>query len=439
MKAAFLRCRSSLADWVRYSPRIQSLLGWQRFLMGRLCGEGTKALARTADAHRIWLPVGLEGHTLPELRKAHAAPGNPWFDHEIGWSRYQRQDTDGIPAISHGLVIKPRVSDREKGVLVIWVEYNLVALMRSPRLKDILRDYRIVFSTSWSPPDLALVWALARYPGAELYVISSNRKDPVWLQQIPSSLKVLPFYASHWISGEDYLESGLLGGEKRYDFSMIANWAPFKRHWVLFRALRDLPRDTRVALVGQPEGKYTVDTSRRLAEAYGVADRIEWFNRLDPPAVREVQAASRCGLIFSRREGSCLAVVESLLADVPVGMVTDAHVGSLDFINETTGAVLDERSMARGLTSLLERAKSGAFTPRAWALANAEAGHSSRQLEDWMRRDAALAGESWSRGIEGFCLRRARPDYLSQRSWESGRCLHQQFEHDYGVRFLWSL
>ena len=437
MKAAFLRWRSTVADRIRYSSRIQSLLGWRRYLEGRLRGGGPKSLALIADAHRIWLPVGAEQRTLPRLRKAHEAPGNPWFDHEIGWSRYRRQFAEGIPALSHGLIIKPRVSDREKGVLVVWVEYNLVSLMRSPRLKEILRDYRIVFSTSWSPPDLALVWALARFPGAELYVIGSNAKDPEWLQQIPSSLKVLPFYASHWISGDDYGGAGLLGGEKRYDFSMIANWAPFKRHWLLFRALRDLPGDTRVALVGQPEGKHTVDTSRSLAAAYGVADRIEWFNRLDPPEVRQVQAASRCGLILSRREGSCLAVVESLLADVPVGMVKEAHVGSLDFINAATGAALDERAMARGLASLLERAKAGSFTPRAWALEHAEADRSSRDLEEWLRTEAVASGEPWTRGLEGFCLRRARPDYLATPSWESARSWHREFEETYGVRFLW--
>ncbi len=437
MKKAFRRWRSNLADRIRYSHKLQAIQGWRRFLSGRWRPGDPKALALIADAHRIWLPVGLESITLPHLRKAHETPGNPWFDRQIGWSRYRKQEADGLPAISHGLVIKPKLSEREKGVLVIWVEYNLVALMRSPRLREILRDYRIVFSTSWSPPDLALIWSLACFPEAELYVIGSNAKDPGWLQQIPSRLKVLPFYASHWISGDDYGDPSLLAAEKRFDFSMIANWAPFKRHWLLFSALREMPADIRVGLVGQPEGSHTVDTSRALAAAYGVADRIEWFNRLDPPDVRKVQAASRCGLILSLREGSCLAVIESMLADVPVGMVKAAHVGSLDFINDATGLVLDERTMARDLGRLLERARSGACAPRAWALANAEAGLSSRRLGEILEAEATAAGELWTRGTEAFCLRRARPDYLQGVSWEQGRAWHADFEAAYGVRFLW--
>lgn len=383
------------------------------------------------------MPVGLEQRSLAELRKAHELPGNPWFEHRIGWDRCRWNSQDGHPAISHGLVIKPRVSERERGVLVIWVEYNLVALMRSPRLREILRDHRIVFSTSWSPPDMPFIWALAGFPEAELYVIGSNAKDPDWMRQIPSRVKVLPFYASHWISGEDYEASVVPAEEKRFDFGMVANWAPFKRHWLLFQALRDLPSDTRVALVGQPEGRHTVDSSRSLARSYGVADRIEWFNRLDPPEVRQVQAASRCGLIFSRREGSCLAVVESLLADVPVGMVAGAHVGSLDFINEATGLVLDEGRMAAGLADLLERSRAGVFAPRDWALAHAEARLSSNRLEAILRCEAEEAGEAWSLGLEGFCLRRARPDYLSADSWEEGTAWHRDFEERYGLRFLW--
>lgn len=426
-----------LADRVRYSHKVQALLGARRYLTGRFFRRGPAALAALADAHRIWLPLGLEGRTLPALHKAHEASGNPWFEHRIGWSRYRRQVVEGVPGISHGLIVKPKLPDGEKGVLVVWVEYNLVALLASPNLDRIVRDYRIVFSTSWSPPDLALLWALARFPGADFYVIGSNPRDPGWMRQIPAGITVLPFYASHWISGDDYGSQELRGAGKRYDFSMIANWAPFKRHWLLFRALREMPSDIRVALVGQPEGAHTVDTSRALAADYGVADRVEWFNRLDPPEVRKVQAASRCGLILSMREGSCLAVIESMLADVPVGMMRGAHVGSLDFINERTGLVLDEPTLARDLGRLLDGAREGKFTPRAWAVEHAEAGRSSRELEVILREQAEAVGEPWTRGIEAFCLRRARPDYLHSGSWEEGKAWHEAFEAEYGARFIW--
>jgi glycosyltransferase involved in cell wall biosynthesis len=437
------RCwRVVAADRIRYSPLMQRILGFAHLALAVAQRRGSKKLARLARAHRILLPVGGSSlsagrlaPTVPKREGTSESAGNLWRDPATGWGRYRSKSVDGGFELSHSLIIKPPVSEKEKGVLVVWVEYNLASLLRVPSLPAILRSYRIVFSTSWSPPDLALIWALAGEPDADLWVIGSNSKDADWLREIPAPFSVLPFYASHWICGDDYAD--VLESSRDYDFCIVGNWAPFKRHWTLFEALRKLPAEIRIALIGQPEGPHTVEEMQELAKAFGVRQEIDWCNRLDPADVRRIQASSRACLMLSLREGSCLAVVESLLADTPVGMFTNAHVGSLDFINEKTGIRLVPERLSEDLSRLLERQKQGAFSPRDWALENAEARRSSEMLSSTLGENAVGSNSPWTKGTIPFCLRRARPDYIDPDQWGEAKAWHDQFEAEYGVRFIW--
>jgi hypothetical protein len=439
---AIRRWQAILSDRIRYSGTAQRVSGLAQVLAAFRHRNPISRYCGLARAHRILLPAGGCGWSETLLKRA--APGSVavdqrsshlWRNPQSGWSKYIWKEKDGLPAISHGLILKPPISTQEKGILVVWVEYNLAALLRSNALAAILNHYQIIFSTSWSPPDFALIWALASEPNAELFIIGSNAQDAGWLQQIPARLSVLPFYASHWICGDDYQE--LLGSEKTYDFCLVANWAPFKRHWSLFQALRQMPDDLRLALIGQPEGQYTVDSTRALAKAFGVCQQIDWFNRLGPTEVHKIQAESRCGLMMSLREGSCLAVVESLLADSPVGMFENAHVGSLDFIQKTTGVRLNSRRTAQGLMELLHSQKQGRFAAREWALQHAEARLSSQVLNAIFRDNASNQQHPWTLDLLPFCLRSARPDFIDRRHWLEAQSWHDQFEAQYNVRFLW--
>jgi len=79
-------------------------------------------------------------------------------------------------------------------------------------------------------------------------------------------------------------------------------------------------------------------------------------------------ARGRVSLVFSRQEGACIAVTESLFADTPVGMFRNARVGSRAFINNQTGRLLDRRGLARQLAEFVDKADR--FHPRRWAIAN---------------------------------------------------------------------
>jgi hypothetical protein len=178
---------------------------------------------------------------------------------------------------------------------------------------------------------------------------------------------------------------------------MLANFGRFKRHWLLFRTLRSLPRHFRVLLLGVPLGDRDGQALRDEARAFGVEGRFELVVRPTRARVLEALCRARASLIFSRREGSCIAVAESLFADTPVGLFRDARVGSRAFINERTGRLLDRRGLADQVVRLVE--ESSSFRPRAWALEHVSCYRSQEVLNDFLRDHARREGRPWTRDV----------------------------------------
>ena len=118
---------------------------------------------------------------------------------------------------------------------------------------------------------------------------------------------------------------------------------------------------------------------------------------------------SRVSIAFSKREGACISVAESLFADSPVAMMHDAHMGSRTYINERTGRFVQRRGLARALSGMIER--SGGFAAREWALANISAPRTSERLNAILREHAQRAGRPWTTDIVPLC-RRYVPRYL---------------------------
>ena len=149
---------------------------------------------------------------------------------------------------------------------------------------------------------------------------------------------------------------------------MVANWAPFKRHWQLFDALRRMSKDLRVTLIGQTEGPYTVDYARQQTKLFGVKQDIEFLENVSIDEVTRRQCNSRISLILSRREGCCVAAVESVFADTPLALLRNAHIGPKAYINDQIGVLLNGPRLDYQLKGFLDTVEK--YQPRAWAVKN---------------------------------------------------------------------
>ena len=196
-------------------------------------------------------------------------------------------------------------------------------------------------------------------------------------------------------------------------------------------ALRDLPRNYRVVLNGQRERGRTKETLLKEAAAFGVRDRFEIHENVSEEELHDNFVRAKTSLILSRREGSCVAVIESMFANTPVGLYEDAEVGSRAFINEHTGRLLRHENLAAQLKEFVEA--SAGYEPRKWVMENGVSCiASSGVLNEALKRHAAENGAEWT---EDIATLRWRPDpqYYEPQEVDRLRASYEDIQRRYGI------
>jgi glycosyltransferase involved in cell wall biosynthesis len=212
---------------------------------------------------------------------------------------------------------------------------------------------------------------------------------------------------------------------------MVANFGKFKRHHAFFATLSELPRNYRVVLVGQSERGRTKETILKEAAAFGVQGRFEI--RVDVPydELQEFIPRAKTSLVLSRREGSCVVVVESMFANTPVGVYENAEMGSRVFINEHTGRLLRHDHLAAQLKDFVE--SSARYEPRTWVMENGvDCVASSHTLNEALKRQAMASGGEWTEDIAPLCWR-PDPQYYDRGDAERLRPCYQEIESRCGI------
>ncbi|HSK08130.1 MAG TPA: glycosyltransferase [Vicinamibacterales bacterium] len=354
-----------------------------------------------------------------------------WRAEKIGWERYYGDfgELDTQKALSMTLLLKAPGPNGEKGVLYSSFEYNWMRLVAHYDARAVLSDYSFVGASSYSPTDYA---ALANFAGLSddpIFIGISNDADIEAYRVLSPVVEPVPILACDLNDPARYAPKPQ--AERTIDILVVAHWARFKRHWLLWEALRDMRRDLRVVLVGRNlPGRDTRELLRE-ARAFGVRQDLEIELNVSPQRVAELQCDARVSAIFSDREGSCVAVTESMFADSPVAMMEDACVGAKAHINERTGVLLRRRGIARQLTRFLETA--GRFSPRAWALENISCHVSTRRLNDILRDDAIGRGRPWTSDIVPFAWHYV-PAYLTEADELRLAPAVEDLERRHGVR-----
>lgn len=333
-------------------------------------------------------------------------------------------------SVGQSIILKRPQSRDEKGVLFVAFEFQWMRLFRHANIELLARDYDLVLSPTWSPPhDLALLLAARMWP-REFFTILSNLGDLRAFQGLSPKIQPIPLLASNWVN-PDAVPIRDPASERVFDIVMVANFALYKRHFALFRALARMNPSVKALLIGVPwEGRSRRELELE-AKIFGVLDRITIREGLyGDEMFRELQSA-KVSVIMSLLEGSCVAIAESLFAGVPVGVLSNARIGSKAFINERTGRLLDERSLASDLTDFLRHYRE--YHPREWAVkAGIGCCESSKILNDHLKRAALSQGKPWSVDIAPMHWR-PYPRYVCRSDRTSMRDEYLQFEATYGA------
>jgi glycosyltransferase involved in cell wall biosynthesis len=281
----------------------------------------------------------------------------------------------------------------ERGVIVADYQYVFPLLAGLFDLRAICDRYDVVLEPSWADvcaPEVLLFTRQDR----PIYVQTIEPRDREVLSSLDTNLRAVPLAANWWV---DPRRAPASSGVRDIDVIMVAAWADIKRHWRVFRALSELRRrgrKLRTVLVG-----YRYDRTREeiegLAAHFGIRDQVETYERISQDEVSALLARSKVHVLWSRRECANRAIIEAMMADVPVIVREGLTFGyRYPYINEHTGRFVPEGQLAEAIVEMIDTRQR--FSPRQWVLEHMTCVHATRALEQYLQKAREERGEPWS-------------------------------------------
>jgi glycosyltransferase involved in cell wall biosynthesis len=293
------------------------------------------------------------------------------------------------------LVVKP-YRPSERGVIVVDYSYVFPLLAGLFDLNAISERYDLVLEPSWAgscAPETLLFTRLDR----PVFVESIEPRDRDFLNRLKSNLEVVPLAANWWV---DHRHAPAVGGARDIDVIMVASWADIKRHWRVFRVLAELRRRghrLKTVLVGYQLQRTKADIEA-LAAHFGIADQVEAYERISQEEVSRLLARSKVHVLWSRRECANRAVIEAMLADVPVIVRDGLTFGfKYPYINDQTGRFVPEAGLGDAILDMVEHHRR--YSPRQWALDHMTCEKATQVLNDHIRDRALAAGQPWTEDL----------------------------------------
>ena len=348
----------------------------------------------------------------------------------FNWDSYYPTTSSNI--IQKGIILKTPVSEKEKGVLFIAFEDQWLRFIRNANLAKLSMHYDLVIAPTWSPPHDVPIQIMSKMWPTKLYHILSSFEDFPTFKNLSENLISIPLISSNWVNPELFDIRKPM--DKEYDIVMLANFARYKRHFLLFDTLRRMPSSTRVLLLGSRWEGRTVETLREEARVYGVENNITIKERLPDKELMDALRSAKVSLIFSGNEGACVAVVESMFLDVPVGIFANANIGSKFYINEQTGRLFQSNNIADQITEFVELYQN--YSPRKYVIDNnISCMGSTKILNDALRVSALNSGKKWTVDIVPHHWR-PNPTYVFREDVYKFKDVYRQFLNEFNCEIL---
>jgi len=287
----------------------------------------------------------------------------------------------------------------EKGALLLAFTDHFRRFASCIDMDSFLQHYALILEPSWSGYANSNILLFTRFKKHPIIVMATEKGDYRFLKNIRSNLIPASFGCSDWVNPSIFRP--LEGVEKIYDAVMIARWAPYKRHHVLFRALRHIKDPSfKVALVADPWPPRREEIEQLIRD-YGITDNICMYQDLSPEEVNEIFNQSKVNLVLSLQEGSNRCLFEGFFAGVP-GLALKKNIGiRKDYFTPQTGKLIDEEDLASEL--LYFRDHWNEFNPRMWAEANIAPEVTTAKLNEILKELAFRRREEWTKDIVAKC------------------------------------
>jgi glycosyltransferase involved in cell wall biosynthesis len=270
----------------------------------------------------------------------------------------------------------------EKGVLYITYTFRQEQLLSFFDLHLLSHHYILVIEPSWASSMFPLYFTFIGKP-FDVVIQFPIEKDMEFIRRLRSNIIPIKLGCCDWVDHNVFRP--LPGINKDYDVIMVANWAPWKGHSRLFKALRELPRSVvlKVALVGFPWGGRNKQDILTSIKKYDFHHTVDIFQTIPQYTVNELLNKSKVNILLSRREGPNRSVFEAMMADVPTLLYKRNNSINHEYINKWTGELADDQQIPKVMLEMVTNYPK--YRPRQWALKNMGYVNATRRLNKLLR------------------------------------------------------
>ncbi len=292
------------------------------------------------------------------------------------------------------LIVLKNPGLNERGVLLLQYTHVFGRFLVNYDVRKLSQRFSIVLEPSWLPyPDP--YWAM--FSCRETPVVSELMNEAAAEALHRSELPLIPLSlgAQDWINPDDFRP--MPGVKKDYDLVMIASFAPFKRHYVVFEAMRRLrPRRLRLALVGGTWQRTRAEMDAEI-RSYGLQDDVDVYQGLSAAQINDLLNRSKYNVLFSKVEGGNRALMEGFAAGTPCIVYKHIFGPRHADINEHTGYLADDHELVSLLPQALEQYEK--FRAREWFVEHTGCYNATRKLNAVLQEEAQRRSENWTSDI----------------------------------------
>ncbi len=290
------------------------------------------------------------------------------------------------------MVLKPKISGAEKGVLLIKFSETLGKLIKHANIEELTRDYTLLVEPSWSGYCDADLMYFSQFKDP-IFIESPDQNDFDFLIRLNSNLTPISVGSGDWV--DPSIAEPFLSTPKKYDLVMNSHWGKWKRHYALFQAIRGT--SLKVALIGFSWGKRSATDIRKLAQYYDVESQIEIFEKISFDKVMEINAQSRFAVLLSLKEGANRAIPEAMFANTPAIVLNETVGGVQKNVSRESGRICKQKDLKLVIQALTS--DQPPFTPRKWAIANISHKTSTDFVNSQLRAHAVNNKLPWTKDI----------------------------------------
>src|SRR6266853_4271476 len=232
------RARLEAEDYLRWHPATRDLLHHRVMRKARRReSQDTNAILRSVDQLCAATRLAPNARAMQQSEEMILERIQPIDMSKVNWREY-------VPDVERrhvekAVVLKPRIGPKEKGVVFISFEDQWARLLWNCNLKEFAESYTLVVSPTWSPPHSLTNYLFpAAYPGP-IFCLISNTRDLHIFPRLSNRYLMVPLFASSWVNPDLY--KPLPFDKRDISIFMLANFGKYKRHFLLFKALRQMP------------------------------------------------------------------------------------------------------------------------------------------------------------------------------------------------------